>query len=429
VLEGLSFNVSVEANMPEKFLLILDDDEAIGQTIGLIAESFGVASRHTTSHRQFFELLDQLQPSHIALDLVMPDMDGVQVLAHLAERQCRSQVIILSGMGGRVLAAAQRSAHEHGITIAGVIGKPFLPSALRDLLVDQPAPQVAAAVLPQDPKPSGAPAKAQITLDELKQGLLRKQLCVYYQPKLHCASTTLAGFEALVRWRHPQRGLVPPDQFVPLAEAHGMIDDVTQQVLDESLGWFSAWTNRPSSDDSPNRQATLSINMSAKTLRSAQFVDRIVDHCRQLHLEPARITFELTETSAMEDPTASLDLLTRMRMKGFQLSIDDFGTGYSSMLQLVRLPFTEIKIDKSFVMTASSSAESLAVIKSIVDLGHSLDMKSAAEGVEDRKTLDYLKSIGCDLAQGYLFARPMPAAALEDWVASQAKAAPPMPAP
>ena len=129
--------------------------------------------------------------------------------------------------------------------------------------------------------------------------------------------------------------------------------------------------------------------------------------CVERNVAPRRLIFELTETSAMEDPVASLDLLTRMRMKEFQLSIDDFGTGYSSMLQLVRLPFSEIKVDKSFVMSARRSQESRTLIKSIVDLGHNLGLHVTAEGVEDQLAMDYLKSVGCDLAQGYLIARPM----------------------
>src|SRR5690606_7193943 len=132
-------------------------------------------------------------------------------------------------------------------------------------------------------------------------------------------------------------------------------------------------------------------------------------------LTPEHLVLELTETSAMQDPVASLDMLTRLRMKGFQLSIDDFGTGYSSMVQLVRLPFSEIKLDKSFVMTARKSQESRTVIKSIVDLGKSLGLKSTAEGIEDDETLSYLREIGCDAAQGYLIARPLAAEQAIRW--------------
>jgi EAL domain-containing protein (putative c-di-GMP-specific phosphodiesterase class I) len=144
--------------------------------------------------------------------------------------------------------------------------------------------------------------------------------------------------------------------------------------------------------------------------------DVLTSLCREYLVAPERVVLELTESSAMVDPILSLDLLTRLRVKGFQLSIDDFGTGYSSMVQLVRLPFSEIKVDRSFVMQAEQSQESRTVIKSIVDLGHSLGLVVTAEGVEDLSTLNYLNSLGCDLAQGYFIARPMAGEAARAWV-------------
>jgi len=163
----------------------------------------------------------------------------------------------------------------------------------------------------------------------------------------------------------------------------------------------------------------LSVNISARTLTDFQIVDRIAARCLETGIDPALVSLELTETSAMEDPVMSLDLLTRFRMKGFQLSLDDFGTGYSSMLQLVRLPFSEIKVDKSFVMTAMRSQESRTVVKSVVDLGHSLGLSVTAEGVEDVQTLDYLRSIGCDRAQGFFIGRPMNEDAVATWRAER----------
>jgi EAL domain-containing protein (putative c-di-GMP-specific phosphodiesterase class I) len=146
-----------------------------------------------------------------------------------------------------------------------------------------------------------------------------------------------------------------------------------------------------------------------------QLADHLATLCQRFQIAPERIVLELTESSAMVDPILSLDLMTRIRMKGFQLSIDDFGTGYSSMVQLVRLPFSEIKVDKSFVMLAKQTKESLNVIKSIVDLGHSLGLRVTAEGVDDPSTLSYINSLGCDLAQGYFIARPMWGDAVRSW--------------
>ena len=162
---------------------------------------------------------------------------------------------------------------------------------------------------------------------------------------------------------------------------------------------------------------TMSINISARNLKDTRLADRLSDLCGRLGVDTGRVILELTETCAMEDPVASLALLTRFRMKHFHLSIDDFGTGYSSMIQLVRLPFSEMKVDKSFVINATQSLESRTVIKSIVDLGHSLGLTVTAEGVEDAGAVKFLEDIGCDLAQGYYLGRPMPGDRIASWIA------------
>ena len=393
-------------------LLILDDDALIARTVSVIGESAGFSTRTTTVAAEFFQLIDEWEPSHIALDLVMPDMDGVEVLVELARRECRARILITSGVGSRVLDAARRSAVEHGLTISGVLSKPFSPGDLRELLTEDQAETVD---LEPDPHPDPARHRYEITPAELERALEREQLELAYQPKVSCADSGLAGFEALVRWRCPERGLVPPNLFVPVAESSGLIGRLTRQVIAQAIDWFATELRTDTTlranpwHASLVGKLTLSINLSARSLDDSGFIDFIHRRCRQARIDPDNLVFELTETSAMEDPIGSLDLLTRLRMKGFQLSIDDFGTGYSSMLQLVRLPFSEVKVDKSFVMSAPRSEESRTVIKSIVELGHSLGLRATAEGVEDLDTMEYLKEIGCDLAQGYLISRPLPA--------------------
>jgi len=396
-------------------LLILDDDPLIGQTILAIAESAGLEARYTETPEAFFLELDGWDPTHIALDLVMPEMDGVQVMVQLAQRGSRARLILTSGVGHRVLDAAGRSAAEHGLQIAGVLSKPFSPSALRGMLGDAPEP---AATRP-GPGNAGSsrPPSPDIEVEELARAIREKALFVAYQPKIDCVSGTLSGFEALSRWRHPERGFVPPDRFILLAEQHGLIDELTDCVLQQSLAWFSE--NFPARPGDSSAGVTLSINISARTLSDQSFVDRLLAMCTAVGIAPSRLIFELTETSAMEDPVASLELLTRLRVKGFQLSIDDFGTGFSSMLQLARLPFSEIKVDKSFVISAARSQESRVVIRSIVDLGRSMGLRSTAEGVEDAETLQYLRDIGCDLAQGFFIGRPMEGPAALEWLKNQ----------
>ncbi|HUG99467.1 MAG TPA: EAL domain-containing protein [Gammaproteobacteria bacterium] len=397
-------------------LLILDDEVTIAQTIATIAELAGLEARITTSPAEFFRQLEEWQPTRIALDLVMPEMDGVQVMAELSRRGCRARIIITSGVGSRVLDAAGRSAAEHGLRIAGMLSKPFSPAALRSLLLDTEARSAGRA-----PGPAGP--DIQLRPEHLRQALAERQLYLVYQPQIACASGAVTGFEALVRWAHPEFGTIMPDRFIPMAESAGLIDDLTDQVLELGLAWLSRsfpnGTRSGTGSGLAGSEVTLSVNMSAGTLGDRDFVEDALRVCRRHAIDPARLILELTETSAMRDPVASLDQLTRMRMKSFQLSIDDFGTGFSSMLQLARLPFSEIKVDKSFVMTAMQSMESRAVVRSILDLGASLGLRTVAEGVEDSATLEFLKGIGCDIAQGYFISRPIPGDDVAGWIAAR----------
>jgi EAL domain-containing protein (putative c-di-GMP-specific phosphodiesterase class I) len=279
-----------------------------------------------------------------------------------------------------------------------------MPSALRKLF-DLSGPVVPTAA-------SGQKGRAGLQVyspdaTDLQSALDQDQFFAMYQPKISCFSGDLVGFEALMRWDHPQHGFIPPDRFIASAENTGMIDALTERMLDISLSWFAPRYARSS--------VRLSINLSARSRLDDAFVDKLLARCTRAGVPADQLIFELTETSAMEDPVASLDLLTRMRMKGFHLSIDDLGTGFSSLLQLVRLPFSELKVDKSFVITAAVSSESRQVIQAIVSLGQSLGIQSTAEGVEDATTLQFLREIGCNFAQGFHIARPMEKDAAANW--------------
>lgn len=398
-------------------LLILDDDPLTGHTITNIATLAGVNARYTDDPLEFFRLIKEWQPDFIALDLVMPRMDGVQVMVELARLRCPADIIISSGVGGRVLDAAARSATEHGLKIVGVLPKPFSPARLRELLNRQPAGSVPAIYASA---PNLGPES--IPSHELADAISHHEISVVYQPKINCRTGLLAGFEVLARWQHPTRGMIAPDRFIPLAEQSGLINALTETVMLQALRWYAALPEMIG--DHPGfeylrrrlREITMSVNISAVSLSHLDLFERLDDYCQSMGIQPERIIFELTETCAMEDPVSSLDILTRLRMKGFHLSIDDFGTGFSSMLQLARLPFSEIKIDKSFVMTADESKESRTVIKAIIDLGHGLGLYTSAEGIESNETLEYLRSIGCDLAQGYAIARPMTGEAVLTWL-------------
>lgn len=383
-------------------LLILDDDPSIGATIALMAQSSHVECRYTSLAKDFYAELQSWQPTHIALDLVMPDQDGIEVLHHLAELGCRASIIITSGVEGRVLEAAHRSAKEHGLNIAGTIAKPFSLAALRGLLAQAPAAIEATGPIDHSPMSS-----FEVTREMLVAAMDSGQLHMVFQPKVTCRDGRLAGFEGLVRWQHPEHGTIVPDQFIPLVEQSGLSDRLTEIVFETAFGWFA-----------PRRDSDLSLalNVSAASLGHIEIADRLADLCEKHVVDPSSVIIEVTESSAMNDQTAALDLLTRLRLKGFHLSIDDFGVGYSSLVQLARMPFSELKIDRSFVMTASHSTESRNIICAIIGLGKSLGLRTVAEGVEDLGTFGFLKDAGCDLAQGYFIGRPMNGEAVSHWM-------------
>lgn len=384
-------------------VLILDDDSAVGETIGFAAETAGMEARSVTSPEGFFAEVDEWDPTHIILDLVMPEMDGVEVMRLLAERRCSARIVILSGVGNRILDAAHRTAAEKGLHVAGVLPKPISVKALQAFLTDNSNNNNRNHVVSRK-KNSFA-----VTREDLHQAIAERQFEMVYQPKIDCNSRKTAGFEALVRWRHPVLGEIMPDYFIPLAEKFDLINEITQQIFEKSLQWMT--------EVESEAPLTLSINLSAKTLIDLGFADRLAQLCRSAGVNPDRIILELTETTAMEDAVLALDLVTRLRMKGFHISIDDVGTGYSSMAQLARLPFSEMKVDKSFVMTAMTSVESRTIVSSIIELGHKLDLRVVAEGVEDEATLDFLSRVGCDYVQGFFIARPMAGDRVSDWMA------------
>lgn len=399
--------------MTDQRLLILDDNLLTGRAIAGIAEFMGIDVRLTTDFDGFIHEISNWQPSHLMIDLIMPDKDGVEVLVELARRDIDSQLILTSGAGEQLLQAAARSASAHGLKVLGLLPKPFNPKLFRELMQHNVA-------VPENTTLGGqlhqqAAQSAEISAADIAEALDKGMITMAYQPKVSCLNGALSGFEVLARWQHPQKGFIPPDVFIPMAEREGLIDRLTLQVFEQALPFLQSRQKTIESAWKPK----LSVNVSAVSLTNENLFIAIEQLCQQHHIEPEQLILELTETAAMDDPVKSLDTLTRLRMRGFRLSIDDFGTGFSSMLALVRMPFSEVKIDKSFVMTAANSHESRQVIKATIDLAHSLDMTITAEGIETADSLKQLQKMGCDLAQGYYIGRPMAGQQISDWLAER----------
>ena len=214
--------------------------------------------------------------------------------------------------------------------------------------------------------------------------------------------------EALARWQHPEYGLVSPGRFIPLAENNGLIDQLTEIIINKSLRDGHLW-------EETGLSLNLSMNLSTTSLIEGDLCNSLIAQCQRWSINPELITLEVTESSFVQDVGKSLEVLTRLRMHGFGLSIDDFGTGYSSMQQLALLPFTELKLDRSFVDRCYADPSRLAIIESSIELARKLGLKSVAEGVEDELTWQQLAKLGCDVCQGFFSARPMPRSELQEW--------------
>jgi EAL domain-containing protein (putative c-di-GMP-specific phosphodiesterase class I) len=246
-------------------------------------------------------------------------------------------------------------------------------------------------------------------LGELRHAVEHDELRLFYQPKIEMATGRVAGAEVLLRWQHPTRGLLSPAAFVPFAEQTGFIRRVTRWTLDRAIGQAAEWHRAGNS-------LPLAVNISADDIADVRFDARVAGLLTRHQLPPSLLTLELTESGFIEDPNQALSMLDALAALGLNLSIDDFGTGYSSLSHLARMPANEVKIDRSFVQGLESDAEYAAVVRSAIDMGHSLGMKVVAEGIETEVAAQRLRAFGCDIAQGYLYARPMPCEALQSWL-------------
>jgi EAL domain-containing protein (putative c-di-GMP-specific phosphodiesterase class I) len=254
-------------------------------------------------------------------------------------------------------------------------------------------------------------ADAQNTFDmlsELRQALTNDELELHYQPKIDVRSGKVTAAEALLRWRHPTRGLVMPGSFLPLAERSGLIGPLGDWVIEAACKQARAWRDK-------GLRMRVAINLSAHQMRQDDIVDRIAMALERYRIHPSLLTCEITETAAMEDTVATQETFRRLGELGTHLSIDDFGTGYSSLSYLRQLPAEELKIDASFVKDVDTSADARAIVDAVVKLAHALGLKVVAEGVETPRQQKALVALRCDELQGYLFAKPMTARALLMW--------------
>jgi len=245
---------------------------------------------------------------------------------------------------------------------------------------------------------------------ELRHAIENGELSLYYQPQVDLMSGAVTGVEALLRWRHPQRGFIPPDEFIPLAEMNGLISMLTELVLNKALHQYNIWRKT-------GIHLTIAINLSARNLHDARLPAHISNMLSALKIPPDHIHLEITESAMMLDPAKAKQVLDGFDNIGLGLAIDDFGTGYSSLSYLKRLPVDVIKIDKSFVIDMTKDESDASIVRATIDLAHTLGLRVVAEGVEDMETLSVLEKLGCDIVQGYYISKPVPPEELVRWLA------------
>jgi EAL domain-containing protein (putative c-di-GMP-specific phosphodiesterase class I)/FixJ family two-component response regulator len=390
-------------------VLLLDDDPfmlklltvmlaQLGYTRVVVYDSGEQALQRVTQTQDLIDL--------IFLDINMPGMDGVEFIRRLVECRYGGSVILVSGENSRILESVGKLIEAHHLIALGRLQKPVKPEELASL-IGKLEPNKGYRELTRAGRHS-------YNVDELRASIAQGELVNYYQPKVSLATFEVVGVESLVRWQHPIDGIVFPDQFLGLAEQHGLLTDVTEVVLVEAMKQAKAWSQA-------GHPLPVAVNVSMDDLIALDFPDMVTSLAASVGVEPRLLTLEVTEGQVMRRRSTILDVLSRLSLKRFGLAIDDFGTGHSSLAQLRDLPFNELKVDRGFVHGASRDATCRAICSASLKMAHQLQMKVVAEGIEDQDDWDFLAHLGCDIGQGYFIARPMPAAAVLDWLSAWSK--------
>jgi EAL domain-containing protein (putative c-di-GMP-specific phosphodiesterase class I) len=390
-------------------ILLLDDDPFMLKLLSVMLAQLGFTCVAVcdSGEKALQRVTDTADPIDlIFLDINMPGMDGIEFIRRLVECQYGGSVILVSGENSRILESVEKLIEAHHLIALGRLQKPVKPGELANL-IGKLEPNKGHRELTRQSRNS-------YTVDELRASIAQGELVNYYQPKVALATFEVVGVESLVRWQHPIDGIVFPDQFLGLAEQHGLLTDVTGVVLVEAMKQAKAWSQA-------GYPLPVAVNVSMDDLIALDFPDMAASLAASAGVEPRLLTLEVTEGQVLRQRSTILDVLSRLSLKRFGLSIDDFGTGHSSLAQLRDLPFNELKVDRGFVHGASQDPTRSAICSASLRMAHQLQMKVVAEGIEDQDDWDFLAHLGCDIGQGYFIARPMPAAAVLDWLSAWGK--------
>ncbi len=393
-------------------LFIMDDDLSFSELLRDISSSVCSDIEIFTEPLLFINELFSTSDI-IILDIKMPKMDGVEILRRLATKKCKAKIILISGFDSSVLHSSSMLANELGLHIVAQITKPVHPQQIQDVIRNITAEKN--DVLKPIKAKESIVKDALFSKIDIENAINNNQLILYYQPQIELKTNKLTGLEALVRWSHPEYGIIYPNDFIPLIEKFQLFEELTNKVIRIAIDQEKALKDYGYS-------IVISINISSCNVTSLTLPETLEELIDNAELEPSMLCFEVTESELMGQLIPSMDTLTRMRIKGFKLSIDDFGTGYSSLLQLYRIPFHELKIDQSFIKNLMTSPESKIIVDTCITLAHNLGMIVVAEGIEDRGTLEELTRMGCDIGQGYHLCKPMDISSILCWIQNKSSA-------
>lgn len=389
-------------------VLLIDDDPMMEELMLPVLKALGMGDIIVANEgKEALDIIDEEAEtiSLILCDLRMPGMDGIEFLRHLGAREYAGEVIIISGTDVRLLESVYDLGVAHKLSILGALEKPVTTKALAEVLKHKPKKS---SVKPEH--------DLSVALDatELARALRAGEIVSYFQPKVDIATHSIDGVETLVRWHHPDYGVVFPDRFIPMAEESGIIEDLTETVFYQAMRYAAAWQRM-------GLDLNVAVNVSVHNLQRLDLPETLMATASTLDIDPSVITIEVTESRLMQNLTSALEILSRLYLQGVKLSIDDFGTGYSSMEQLRRIPFHELKIDRSFISRAEHDTAAMAILESSVELGKKLNMTLVAEGVETREQWNMVEELGCNKVQGFFVSKAIIGNDIPGWISSWEK--------
>jgi EAL domain-containing protein (putative c-di-GMP-specific phosphodiesterase class I)/ActR/RegA family two-component response regulator len=387
--------------LPLRRLLVLDDDDAVRRTVVLMVTRLGASVEACSTLEEFDDKLRTFVPDVLLIDLMMPEVDGIEVISHLGP-QCDAAIYVMTGADKRTFEASREVLRSSGLPIAGFLQKPFTVADLRGAL------DRSIVALPNKPRIAEGVKINLLSPADLEKSARNGDVGPFFQPIMAAATRQLKGFEALLRIKGQSRANFLPTYLDYLANDDALSTFITDVVIDRSLDFLAGL------DDAP--ELTMAINIFGTQAMGEGFRKRLVERCAHYAIMPHRVTLELSEATVCNFSDEDLRRVTQLRLAGFGLSIDDFGTGNSSLARLGSLPFSELKIDKSFCLALPASEPAEVVVEACLGIAHKLDMKVTAEGIENVEVAEMLTRLGCDALQGYYFARAMPSCEVIDWM-------------